>query len=439
MIRLADLEDLRGDPQKSYRHIEQAVKIIETELGNVHPILLPHLLRLTDLLLRRGSQNEARSLLARAESIVTERFGNRGPLFALLSARKASLPEGAAGDEGSDARNEAILRDLKARIHAQLPGSPARAMALRRLGDHYRRQGNWGRAISLYHRSLELLMASDGPYHAARVSLLRDLALLEQGLGEEARAIDHLQWAIALTESEYGTESPELMPLLTALGHSQRVMGQPSQGRLGLARALEISLRVRGKEHPGTAIATTELGEAFLLEKEYVPAKLMFVRAVEILRAQPSGSLSPELARALIGLASVQDRQESFSEAIRNQREALIILVKRLGAEHPQSVDARNTYLSFVEAANRRALGDPGRPRERFQDRIRDLQDRLAAIGLDPGPVNGRIGVRTKSALISFEKQLGLSLSADIDEESLARILLYLPVVNSRGGPDEAS
>lgn len=54
--------------------------------------------------------------------------------------------------------------------------------------------------------------------------------------------------------------------------------------------------------------------------------------------------------------------------------------------------------------------------------RVRSAQLYLTYRGLNPGPVDGLIGNRTRNALKTFQQQAGLSATGEVDDETLARL-----------------
>lgn len=56
--------------------------------------------------------------------------------------------------------------------------------------------------------------------------------------------------------------------------------------------------------------------------------------------------------------------------------------------------------------------------RAQSQD-VREAQERLATFGYDPGPADGIIGPKTRSALRSFQEQAGLPVSGEADPQTL--------------------
>lgn len=53
---------------------------------------------------------------------------------------------------------------------------------------------------------------------------------------------------------------------------------------------------------------------------------------------------------------------------------------------------------------------------------VKSVQEALAAQGYDPGPVDGKLGSRTKSALKQAQKDKGVSESGQIDQQTLAAL-----------------
>jgi peptidoglycan hydrolase-like protein with peptidoglycan-binding domain len=62
---------------------------------------------------------------------------------------------------------------------------------------------------------------------------------------------------------------------------------------------------------------------------------------------------------------------------------------------------------------------DRGRPDAAL---IRHVQARLRHTGFNPGPVDGRLGLRTAAALRRFQASHGLAVTGEVDEETLAAL-----------------
>ena len=56
------------------------------------------------------------------------------------------------------------------------------------------------------------------------------------------------------------------------------------------------------------------------------------------------------------------------------------------------------------------------------RERVRRVQERLAAAGFDPGPVDGAMGPRTRAALRAFQEARGLDPTGEPDGPTLAEL-----------------
>src|SRR5262245_21712937 len=56
------------------------------------------------------------------------------------------------------------------------------------------------------------------------------------------------------------------------------------------------------------------------------------------------------------------------------------------------------------------------------RQQILEVQSTLEALALDPGPVDGTMGPRTKAALIRFQQREGLPANGTLDEQTRVRL-----------------
>ena len=95
-------------------------------------------------------------------------------------------------------------------------------------------------------------------------------------------------------------------------------------------------------------------------------------------------------------------------------------------------------WLSPVVAG----AGVSGRPGEQnpeqrqllTKDQIRQVQERLIAEGVDPGPVDGVMSPRTEAALRQYQEKHGLPVSGAADEATLRRLQIQLTPAAGGGG-----
>jgi cytosine/adenosine deaminase-related metal-dependent hydrolase len=68
----------------------------------------------------------------------------------------------------------------------------------------------------------------------------------------------------------------------------------------------------------------------------------------------------------------------------------------------------------------------PGPPEPRF---VRDAQRALRELGYAPGPIDGVIGAKTRSALTRYQQAQRLPATGQLDAETMARLDIYLRVL----------
>lgn len=87
----------------------------------------------------------------------------------------------------------------------------------------------------------------------------------------------------------------------------------------------------------------------------------------------------------------------------------------------PAAAAARGPFTSIHPEE---AIPDPQvRPQSgEHSGTISQVQERLRALGFDPGPVNGYFGEKTQAALAQFQLSVPLPASGALDEATLAHL-----------------
>jgi peptidoglycan hydrolase-like protein with peptidoglycan-binding domain len=73
--------------------------------------------------------------------------------------------------------------------------------------------------------------------------------------------------------------------------------------------------------------------------------------------------------------------------------------------------------------------GGEQRPEQRLlltKDQIQQVQERLKAEGVDPGPADGTMNARTESALRQYQEKQGLPVSGAADEATLRQLQIRI-------------
>ena len=78
----------------------------------------------------------------------------------------------------------------------------------------------------------------------------------------------------------------------------------------------------------------------------------------------------------------------------------------------------------------------PPRPEERItltKDQIQQVQERLKAEGIDPGPADGVMHPQTEAALRQYQQRHGLAVSGAPDEATLKQLQIRIPTSPGEG------
>lgn len=133
----------------------------------------------------------------------------------------------------------------------------------------------------------------------------------------------------------------------------------------------------------------------------------------------------------LLGYGDVERLVAALVESEDEQLRAMAAFVANHGLHHALQ---RSDFTAFARGYN-----GVGFERNRYDVRLRDeyaalragglpdLQVRSAQLyltyaGLDPGPIDGKAGNRTRAAVVAFQRQAGLDATGDLDEATLARL-----------------
>ena len=94
------------------------------------------------------------------------------------------------------------------------------------------------------------------------------------------------------------------------------------------------------------------------------------------------------------------------------------------------SSEVRGTALAAAAREAPRTAPEP-----RF---VRDAQQALRDLGYEPGPIDGRVGARTRTALQRYQHAEGLPATGRLDTETMVRLDIHQRVLTS-GEPEAAT
>ena len=94
---------------------------------------------------------------------------------------------------------------------------------------------------------------------------------------------------------------------------------------------------------------------------------------------------------------------------------ALIALAPSMASAQQASDQPRQLGQMQQQAGSGQQLQGRGAPLYISPDEVRSIQRRLARLGFDPGPIDGRWHPETEQALAQFQQQAGLSPTGNVN------------------------
>ena len=390
LVRLAEFHLRQGNLPTAETYQKYAVELLKKKQGFTDLLLLYAPLHgLANIWLAQGHRSQARQVLEQILTIVENTLGPYHLLSVRILEQLVEIHQLQGNAEEALRLNQRIA---EVQEYALMPNTPGYAIVVMRLAKHYLQAGRFEEAEPLFLYAKDILMSSSGPYHAARVEIFTSLATLAEGepsknRGDPIRAVDYLKSALAISENMEGANHPDLEPILTRLTQNYQRMGRPDQSRPIILRNIALMEKLYGSDHIKTADALLALAENLRMENQGEPAIPLYYRALAIFRGANNSSTVPLLsergvANTLIGLSKTLRMQEKMIAAEINHREALEILEKLLGPNHPDCIVERYYQAELVaEIVKETSTGDLSTAD--FLHRIGLMQERMQFLDVD--------------------------------------------------------
>ena len=374
LVRLAQFYRMEKNWTKAAHHQLQVLQLLEAQFGLSDLLLVTPLSALAVIQRAQGQYSLARQSLQRALTIVE---ATTNPTHLLAVQILEQLAEISVA-QGNPQEAQTFYKRI-AKIHEQalMMETPGDAIILARQGKRRLQEGHEMLALSLFRLSKEILMESSGPYHSVRVEVLSSLAHILFNEGAYTQAVELLKSALAISENMWGSKHPDLLPTLQSLAVCYQNMGKPNLSRPIIVRSLALVEALYGADHQKTATILLSLAENLRLENQLDPAVTLYNRGMVIFRHQ---KLLSGLAQSLMGLAKVQQMQGKLTVALRTHQEALQILLKTQGADHPEYQAAHRLQTELRGKLEEKQQATPTSFTS-FARQLQAMQDYLLTLG----------------------------------------------------------
>lgn len=248
--------------------------------------------------------------------------------------------------EGRQEEAEAVFQQvIQGARQNPAPGTEILPAALRDQALILTAKGQYGPAEPLLKEALDLCskLGDDRPDVADGLVALARLYRAER---DDARAEPLLLRAAAIYENN---NDPCLAHALEELGLIAITEGKYAIARERLLRTIAIYQKFLSPDHVNVAFAEVGLAEASLGERNYKEAQSMIEHALEIESSRLNDS-HPELARAHLTAARINEARHRGREASADYRQALEIYRRATTRNNPARVMAEQQYERFSKS-----------------------------------------------------------------------------------------
>jgi non-specific serine/threonine protein kinase/serine/threonine-protein kinase len=387
LFEVSDPGQARGETITAREILDQGAGRIERELAD-QPELQARLMATMGVVYKKlGLHDRSAPLLQKSREIRSAVLGEEHPdtIRSLLEIAELRFQEGRLQEA------ETTLREARETSVRALGEEHPHALAA--LGDlavalHF--QGRLDEAETLYRDALERRARVLGEGHPETLETMNNLAALLVGRGDLAMAETYLRRALAGRRAAMGADHPDVLDTTMNLGVVLQALGRLDEAEPVCREAVDLGRRIR-PDHPKTLVSINNLGKLLERQGKLDEAARYYQEALEAFRRvvgddhadtlSAMGNLAdlyttqgrlqeaePLLAAAVRGVRRTLPREHvvtgytlrkqgrfltaagRHAEAESALREAVEILTAAGGADHPQTVRAREDLARLHEA-----------------------------------------------------------------------------------------
>ena len=245
------------------------------------------------------------------------------------------------------------------------------ATSYNNIGELYRKQGDYGKALENNQKALEIWDKVLGTKHPNTASSYDNIGLVYHAQGDYSKAFEYHQKALEIREKVLGTEHTDTAQSYNNIGGVYMEQGNYGKALEYHQKALEIWEKVFGTEHPYTASSYNNIGAVYKEQGDYGKALKYYQKALDI-REKVLGTEHPDTAALYNNIGLVYMEQGDYGKALEYHQKALAIVEKNLGPEHPHTASSYNNIgLVYTEQ------GDYGKALKYYQKALAIVEKNL--------------------------------------------------------------
>ena len=281
---------------------------------------------------RQGRWDEAIADFGKALAIKESLFGRRDPkVAATLNNLGKVLLDASRPDSALAAFTWA--REI---WEASEPDSRMHAATLNNLAEVHFRAGDFGRAESLFLRSLEMSRALLPPFHPDLATSINNLATVKQTLGQWDQASDLMDEVIAIHTKVLGPDHPDLARALLNQAVLLGNQGRQSEAEPKMLQALTIQERALGPDNLQVSATLNSLGRLYQDLARFDDGVAVLERCLRI-RREHLGDDHGLVSYPLISLGEIAFARERYDRADSLLSRAMEIRIAEYGPDNART------------------------------------------------------------------------------------------------------
>jgi len=236
--------------------------------------------------------------------------------------------------------------EVNRRIHGE--EHPETLIHMNTLAVLYQRQGRFDEAEPLYIKALEIHRRTVGDENRRTLTCASNLGLLylRQGRLEEAEPL--LEQAFRTQKRVFGPEDPNTLAFTRNLAHLYTEQNRFAEAEALYLEILAIQERIWG-DHPTTAESMYSLANLYARQGRSQEAQAMHEKALAI-RRKTLGEKNPETIASYVSLGTLLIGQAQFERAEAMLTPAHENALATLGTHHPRTIESSQALVTLYEA-----------------------------------------------------------------------------------------
>ena len=232
------------------------------------------------------------------------------------------------------------------------PKCPIFGSTLNRFGLLYHYMGDYDKALPLYQRALDIFENVLGPQHPVVATTLNNIAGVYLDIRDYKKALPLYYRAFNIQEKELDPQrSPDIAITLNNIGLLLHYIKDYDGALMFYQKAFEIHEKNLVPKYPEIVMTLNNLALIYESMGDCEKGLPFYQKALEIHENMPSPP-DQHFAKTLNNLAELYKIMGDYEKALPLYQRALEIVEKKLGQNHPTTMEIKNNYNGLLSKIN---------------------------------------------------------------------------------------